>query len=73
MGDKHTLLDFLFNKVITYLTYLMCELECDRERGEREREREERDKFVPNCARVRNRLRRVCTTIIVNTYVSENW
>ena len=40
MGDKHTLLDFLFNKVITYLTYLMCELECDRERGETERERE---------------------------------
>ena len=42
MGDKHTLLDFPFNKVITYLTYLMCELECDRERGERERERGER-------------------------------
>ena len=43
MGDKHTLLDFPFNKVITYLTYLMCELECDRERGERERERERRE------------------------------
>ena len=49
MGDKHTLLDFPFNKVITYLTYLMCELECDRERERvlaREKGREiERCKF----------------------------
>ena len=40
MGDKHTLLDFPFNKVITYLTYLMCQLECDRERERGERKRE---------------------------------